>query len=163
MRWGQGWDCVAQEGFCSYLLSLIFIQWCSSHALSTGYAFCYPCVCPHHAVWFSLLYTLVVTRGILSRICIPTAWDISMPKCWGGDRNIRWRGRMGRMREWLSPKPGNLALLCPCWAPALEDKCLVFSNTHSGMGLSFCRPWIFRPPQGETGFSRVKWIIYLAN
>jgi hypothetical protein len=36
-------------------------------------------------------------------------------------------------------------LLCPCWAKPWGSACLVFSNTHSSLGISFCKPWLFSP------------------
>lgn len=71
--WGQGGTVLLKT-----ISAAVFAHPClPSGALLTHWAlgtlFVPPVFCQHHTVCFSLLYILAVTRGILSRICIPMA------------------------------------------------------------------------------------------
>lgn len=144
--------------FCSYLLSLIFILCCSSNSLSTGHAFV-P-LCSAHIILCDSPYCIFWQWQKEFSLGSAFPWHKISPglNARGGDG----RGWREVWEEWLLLKPDNLPLLCPCWAPTLEDECLVFSNTHSSLGSLFA-DLEYIPPSGKTGFSRVKWIIYLAN
>lgn len=107
-----------------------------------------PVFFPPRAVWFSLQSVLAATRGILSGICIPTAWDVSRPKCEGKGRKIRWKGMVGRMRGGVETATQSqiiwlrfvLAGLQPCsWNAWYLLTLTVVRNSV------FCRPWIFSP------------------